>query len=171
MSDTYSTYPNQNLELKYCLRMTFSHVNVGSAQRTLHRAEGVKTLPTTIKSHVVKIVITWSISRDEILAYPPKIFPFCTITFKKKLKWPSKRSNLVVIPQISTNLQNNFQVIQVLRNFQTYISSGQIFSLKFWILIILGFSENEYFWGYELGPSINRPVIDRTTKLCCQGFV
>ena len=35
----------------------------GSAQWPLHLAEGF--LPTTIKSHLVGIVITWSISQDE----------------------------------------------------------------------------------------------------------
>ena len=49
MSDTYSTYPNENLELKYCLRCFFSHVNVGSALWTLHCEEDF--LPTIIKSH------------------------------------------------------------------------------------------------------------------------
>ena len=43
--------------------MIFSHLNVGSAQWPQHWAEGI--LPTTIKSHVVKIVITWSISPDK----------------------------------------------------------------------------------------------------------
>ena len=43
--------------------MIFSHVNVDSSQWQLHWAEGF--LPTTIKSHVVKIVITWSIRPDE----------------------------------------------------------------------------------------------------------
>ena len=43
--------------------MLFSHENVGSAQWTLHWAEVF--LPTTIKSHVVKIVITWSICPEE----------------------------------------------------------------------------------------------------------
>ena len=43
--------------------MIFYHVNVGSAQWPLLLAEGF--LPTTIKSHMVKIVITWSISPDE----------------------------------------------------------------------------------------------------------
>ena len=63
MSHHYSTYPNQNLGAKISFKMTFYHVNVGSAQWPLHRAEGF--LPTTIKSHVVKIVITWSIGPDE----------------------------------------------------------------------------------------------------------
>ena len=35
MSDTYSTYLNQNLELNHRLRLFFSHVNVGSAQWTI----------------------------------------------------------------------------------------------------------------------------------------
>ena len=43
--------------------MLFSHENVGSSQWTLHSAEGF--LPTTIKSHVVKIVIMWSLRPDE----------------------------------------------------------------------------------------------------------
>ena len=43
--------------------MLFSHENVGSAQWTLHRAEGF--LPTTIKKHVFKIVITWSIRLND----------------------------------------------------------------------------------------------------------
>ena len=43
--------------------MIFSHVNVGSTQWPLHWAEGV--LQTTMKSHVVKSVVTWSISPDE----------------------------------------------------------------------------------------------------------
>ena len=41
----------------------FSEVNVGSFQWTLHGTEGI--LLITIKSHVVKIVITWSIGPDE----------------------------------------------------------------------------------------------------------
>ena len=44
-------------------KMAFSHLNVGSAQWTLHLAEVF--LPTTMKSHMVKNVITWSISPDE----------------------------------------------------------------------------------------------------------
>ena len=43
--------------------MLFSEVNNDSFQWTLHGAEDV--LPPTIKSHMVKIVITWSISPDE----------------------------------------------------------------------------------------------------------
>ena len=43
--------------------MIFFNENIGSAQWKLHRVEGF--LPTTIKSHVVKIVITWSIRPDE----------------------------------------------------------------------------------------------------------
>ena len=60
MSDTYSIYLNQNLELKCRLRW---YVNVGSAQWALHWAEVF--LPTTIKSHMVKIFIIWSISPYE----------------------------------------------------------------------------------------------------------
>ena len=43
--------------------MIFSEVNNNSFQWILHGAEDV--LPTTIKSHMVKIVIAWSISLDE----------------------------------------------------------------------------------------------------------
>ena len=61
MSDTYFTYSNQNLELKYCLRCFL--LTKMLAQLNGHWAEGL--WPTTIKSHVVKIVITWSIRLNE----------------------------------------------------------------------------------------------------------
>ena len=48
---------------KILFKMLLSHENVGSAQWTLHWAEGL--WPTTIKSQVVKIVITWSIRPNE----------------------------------------------------------------------------------------------------------
>ena len=43
--------------------MLFSEVNVDSFQWTLHGAEDF--LPTTMKNHMVKIIIIWSISPDE----------------------------------------------------------------------------------------------------------
>ena len=69
MSDAYSTFPNQNLKLKYCSRCFSPHINFGSAQWTLHGT--LNFVPTTIKYHVVKIVITWSISPDEITNIGP----------------------------------------------------------------------------------------------------
>ena len=62
MSDTYSTYLNQNLELKYRLRLFFFSRKCWLSSMDI-ALRGI--LPTTIKSHVVKIVITWSISPDE----------------------------------------------------------------------------------------------------------
>ena len=51
----------------------FSEVNVDSFQWTLHGAESF--LSTTIKSQVVKIVITWSISPDKTITLDWPIDP------------------------------------------------------------------------------------------------
>ena len=58
-----ASYTRRKANVTEALRCFFPHENVGSAQWTLHRAEGF--LPTTIKSQAVKIVITWSIIPDE----------------------------------------------------------------------------------------------------------
>ena len=60
MSDAYS---ESKTRAKISFKMLFSHINVGSAQWTLYGT--VSFVPTTIKNHVVKIVITWSIRPDE----------------------------------------------------------------------------------------------------------
>ena len=63
MSDTYFTYSNQNIELKYCLRCFF--LTEMLAQLNGHCIERKVFMPTTIKSHMVKNVVTWSIRPDE----------------------------------------------------------------------------------------------------------
>ena len=52
---------------KISLKMFYSEVNIGYFQ-WIYCVEWTFFLPTTIKSHVVKIVITWSISPDETIA-------------------------------------------------------------------------------------------------------
>ena len=63
MSDTYFIHLNQNLEPKCRLRCFFLTLMLG--QLNGHCIERNVFLPTTIKSHVVKIAITWSKRPDE----------------------------------------------------------------------------------------------------------
>ena len=78
-----STYPNQNLEIKYCLDDFFSCKCWLRSQLTGHCIDRKIFLPTTIKSHVVKIVITWSISPPKTITLDWSIDIYVSITQSK----------------------------------------------------------------------------------------
>ena len=59
------------------------------AQLNGHCIDGKIFLPTTIKSHVVKIVITWSISPPKTITLDWSIDIYVSITRSKSLGWES----------------------------------------------------------------------------------
>ena len=90
---------------KISFKIHFSHLNVGPVQWTLLRAEGF--LPITIKSHMVKILIMWSISLDEnnniALVYKMDFnFMFITVAFNQ-----IKHKNMVLSQTLQKKTHKN----------------------------------------------------------------